>query len=276
MTFDGYSTSLLIQLALGLIATGVVAGILAGLLGVGGGIVIVPVLFWIMTTLHFAPEIAMPIAVATSLITIIPTSISSMRAHNKRGAVDKSLLKLWGPAVAVGALVGGILSKVIDGEGLLLIFGFIAFAVSINMAIPKTLVISDALPKSSLVNRAIALVIGLFSSLMGIGGGTLSVPTLSAFSFPIHKAVGTAAAIGLLIAVPGVLGFIWSGMEVDGRPPLSLGYVSVPAAIVIFPVTFLCAPVGAGLAHSLNQRYLKLAFAVFLAITAVKMLSSAF
>ncbi|MGX1306829.1 putative membrane protein YfcA [Amorphus suaedae] len=276
MTIDGYSTTLLIQLTVGLIATGVVAGVLAGLLGVGGGIVIVPVLFWIMTTLHFDPAIAMPIAVATSLTTIIPTSISSMRAHNKRGAVDISLLKLWGPAVAVGALIGGGLSKVIDGQGLLFIFGIIALAVSVNMAIPKTLVISEQLPKSSWVNRAIAFVIGLFSSLMGIGGGTLSVPTLSSFSFPIHKAVGTASAIGLLIAVPGVLGFIWSGMGVDGRPPLSLGYISVPAAIVIFPVTFLCAPIGAGLAHSLNQRYLKLAFAVFLAITAVKMLSSAF
>ena len=275
MTIDGYTTALLIQLVVGLIATGVVAGILAGLLGVGGGIVIVPVLFWIMTTLHFEPAIAMPIAVATSLVTIIPTSISSMRAHNKRGAVDIGLLKLWGPAVAVGALLGGGLSKVIDGEGLLFIFGIIALAVSVNMAIPKTLVISDQLPKNSWVNRAIAFVIGLFSSLMGIGGGTLSVPTLSSFSFPIHKAVGTASAIGLLIAVPGVLGFIWSGMGVDGRPPLSLGYISVPAAIVIFPVTFLCARIGAGLAHRLNQRYLKLAFAVFLALTAVKMLSSA-
>lgn len=276
MDFDGFSTVLLIELVIGLIATGVVAGILAGLLGVGGGIVIVPVLFWIMTTLHFAPEIAMPIAVATSLTTIIPTSISSTRAHRKRGSVDFDLLKLWGPAVAVGALVGGLLSHVIDGEGLLFIFGFIALAVSINMAVPKTLVISSHLPKSPWINRAIAAVIGVFSSLMGIGGGTLSVPTLSAFSFPIHRAVGTAAAIGLLIAVPGVLGFIWSGLDAAGRPPLSLGYVSVPAAVVIFPVTFLCAPIGAGLAHRLNQRYLKLAFAVFLAITAVKMLSSAF
>ncbi|TIU34343.1 MAG: sulfite exporter TauE/SafE family protein, partial [Mesorhizobium sp.] len=117
-------------------------------------------------------------------------------------------------------------------------------------------------------------VIGFVSSLMGIGGGTLSVPTLSSFSFPVHRAVGTSSALGLLIALPAVAGFIWSGLAIAGRPPLSLGYVSLPAVAIIAPVSFLFAPLGARLAHALNPRYLKLAFAFFLAITAGRMLLS--
>ncbi|WP_417583162.1 sulfite exporter TauE/SafE family protein [Pelagibacterium sp.] len=262
----------LVALVAGLLATGAVGGVLAGLLGVGGGIVVVPVLFWVLTILDFPSDISSHLAVATSLATIIPTSISSMRAHAKRGTVDGELLRLWGPAVVVGALIGGLLSKVIPGDGLRMVFGTVAILVAINMAIPKTLVLAPALPKSNLLNRGIATIIGLVSSLMGIGGGTLSVPTLNAFSFAVHKAVGTAAAMGLLIAVPGVLGFIWSGWDVTGRPPLSLGYVNLAAVAIIAPVSYLMAPIGARLAHALNPRLLKIAFAIFLFITAVRML----
>lgn len=261
----------IIALIVGLLATGAIGGVLAGLLGVGGGIVVVPVLFWILTLLEFPSDISSHLAVATSLATIIPTSISSMRAHKRRGTVDGSLLRLWGPAVVIGALIGGLLSKVIPGDGLRLVFGIVGILVAINMAIPKTLVIADGLPKSGIINRAIATVIGLISSLMGIGGGTLSVPTLSAFSFPVHKAVGTAAAMGLLIALPGVLGFIWSGWNISGRPPLSLGYVNLAAVAIIAPVSYFIAPLGARFAHALNPRLLKMAFAVFLFITALRM-----
>lgn len=269
--FNGPTVAALVA---GLAATGLISGVLAGLLGVGGGIVIVPVLFWILTLFHFPPAITSHLAVATSLAVIIPTSISSMRAHNRRGNVDRSLISLWGPTVFTGALIGGIMSKFIPGDGLRLVFGVVGLLVAVNMTIPKHLVISDHLPKSGWINRAIAAVIGFISSLMGIGGGTLSVPTLAGFSFPVHKAVGTASALGLLIAIPGVAGFIWSGLDVAGRPPLSLGYVSLPAVAIIAPISFLFAPMGARLAHALNPRYLKLAFAFFLAITAGRMLLS--
>jgi uncharacterized protein len=265
-----------LELAAGLAATGAVAGILAGLLGVGGGIVIVPVLSWTLALVSFPGEISQHLAVATSLATIIPTAISSARAHHTRGAVDFDVLRLWAPAIVLGALAGGILSKFIGGDGLRLIFGYVALAVAVNMALPTKIVIGPALPASAWTNRAIAAAIGGFSSLMGIGGGTLSVPTMTAFSVPIHRAVGTAAAMGLLIAVPGVLGFIWSGFGVLGLPPFSLGYVSIPAVILIVPTTFLFAPLGARLAHSLNQRYLRLVFALFLAITAIRMLWSVY
>jgi uncharacterized protein len=197
-----------------------------------------------------------------------------MRAHNKRGNVDRDLLRLWGPAIFFGALVGGILARFIPGDGLRTVFGVVGILVAINMTIPKTLVISQHLPVSVWINRAIASVIGLISSLMGIGGGTLSVPTLAAFSFSMHRAVGTASAMGLLIALPAVAGFIWAGWDVAGRPPFSLGYVSLPAALVLAPLSFLFAPMGAALASRLNARYLKMAFAFFLAITAVRMLMS--
>ncbi|WP_338607314.1 sulfite exporter TauE/SafE family protein [Pelagibacterium nitratireducens] len=264
----------ILALVAGLLATGCFGGILAGLLGVGGGIVVVPALFWVLTILDFPPDISSHLAVATSLATIIPTSISSMRAHARRGTIDVSLLKLWGPAIVLGALIGGLLSKVIPGDGLRLVFGSVAIVVAINMAIPKTLVIAQSLPGSKLANRTIAVVIGLISSLMGIGGGTLTVPTLSAFSFAVHRAVGTAAAMGLLIAVPGVLGFVWSGWDVAGRPPLSLGYVNLAAVMIIAPVSYLMAPFGVRLAHALNPSMLKIAFAVFLFITALRMLTA--
>jgi uncharacterized membrane protein YfcA len=268
-TFD---PGLVVLLLAGLLATGVLAGLLAGLLGVGGGIVIVPVLFWVLTYLRLPGEISSHLAVATSLAVIIPTSISSIRAHLGRGNVDRRLLTMWGPAIFAGALLGGIMSRYIPGVGLRAVFGVVGLLVAVNMALPRHIVVSAALPVSSVANNLVAAVIGLVSSLMGIGGGTLSVPTLTAFSLPVHRAVGTASALGLLIAVPGVAGFIWSGWGIDGLPPFSFGYVSVIAVLIIAPMSFMFAPVGARLAHALNPRHLKLAFALFLGATALRML----
>lgn len=271
---DTYALTTLIALALGLLATGAIAGVLAGLLGVGGGIVIVPVLFWLFDFLDVPSAVAMHLAVGTSLCTIIPTSISSARSHHKKGAIDLALLRSWAPVIFAGALLGGLLSKVLGGAALTAIFGVVALAVSINMATPKTLVVAEALPEGPVGRGAVPFGIGTFSALMGIGGGTLSVPILSAFSFPVHRAVGTASAFGLVIAVPAVAGFIWSGWSVADRPPFSLGYVSLPAAVLIFSVSMLTAPVGSRIAHSLNPKRLKLAFAAFLFLTAVRMLWS--
>ncbi|MEP0521342.1 MAG: sulfite exporter TauE/SafE family protein [Hyphomicrobiales bacterium] len=267
-----YSISFMMLLAAGMLCTGGVAGILAGLLGVGGGIVIVPVLFILFDFLDIPTQVSMHLAVATSLATIIPTSISSARAHNKRGSIDLDLLKSWAPLIFAGALFGGVLSKYLSSDNLTLIFGVIALLVSINMALPKKIVISDKLPSGFAGKGILPSFIGGFSALMGIGGGTLSVPILSAFSFPIHRAVGTASAFGLVIAIPAVLGFIWSGWNADLRPPFSLGYVNIPAAVLIFSVSIFTAPLGAKLAHSLNPSNLKKAFAIFLFITALRML----
>lgn len=259
----------------GLALAAILAGIIAGLLGVGGGIVIVPVLFWIFTFARFPDALGMHMAVATSLATIIATSISSMRAHHKRGAVDFALLRRWAPALALGALGGGLAARFFEPAVLTGIFGFVGLLFAANLAMPRNLVIAETLPRTP-VQAALAAVIGFVSSLMGIGGGTLGVTALTAFSYPIHRAVGTASAFGLAIAVPAVVGFVVSGWDVPGRPPLSLGYVSIAAAAIILPFTTAFAPLGARLAHALEPVWVKRAFALFLALTALKMLHSTF
>ena len=211
-----YSTPEIISLITGLAAVSALAGVLAGLLGVGGGIAIVPALFWLFTFIKFNPELSMHMAVATSLATIIATSISSMRAHQKKGAVDFELFRRWAPGISIGALSGGFLAKFIDPAGLKSIFGIVALAVAINLATPKTLVVAKDVPSGKAATSLLSYVIGLVSSLMGIGGGTLSVPILAAFSYPIHRAVGTSAAFGLVIAIPAVIGFIYSGFGIPG------------------------------------------------------------
>lgn len=263
----------LILLLGGLGVASVIAGIVAGLLGVGGGIVIVPVLFWIFGFTHFPADLAMHMAVATSLSTIIVTSYVSMKSHHKRGAVDFDLLKRGAPALAVGALAGGLAARFFEPAVLTGIFGVVGLAVAANLATKRTLVIGPTLPATP-IQVALATVIGFVSALMGIGGGTLGVPTLAAFSYPIHRAVGTASAFGLVIAIPAVLGFIVSGWDVPGRPPFSLGYVSLVATAIILPFTTYFVPMGARLAHSLEPIWVKRAFALFLVITAGKMLYS--
>ena len=265
--------STIIEILAILVVSGAIAGTAAGLLGVGGGIVIVPMLYWIAPLMKLEPAVVVHTAVATSLATIIPTSIASVRAHNRRGAVDRDLLKLWGPAILVGAALGGIASGYIDGNGLARIFGVVALVVAVNMALPKTLILADRIPKSIKINRMMASAIGFVSALMGIGGGTLAVPTLSLFSYPIHRAVGTGSAFGLAIAVPAVIGYIYGGWGVPGRSPLSLGYVSLLAAVPLAVMTVLFAPLGAKIAHSINQTLLKRCFAAFLTVTAIRMLT---
>ena len=250
-------------------------GLLAGLLGVGGGIVIVPVLFWVFTFTRIDPDAAMPVAVATSLATIVATAISSARAHHRRGAVDMGLLRRWGPWMAAGALLGGALAGLADAEALMLVFGGVGILVSVNLALPKALVLAPALPASRGAQPALAGMIGTVSAMMGIGGGTLGVPILTAFSVPVHRAVGTASALGLIIAVPAVIALIVAGWGAEDRPPLSLGYVNLVAFALIVPISTLIAPLGARLAHALDARWVRRAFALFLSLTAFRMLWSA-
>lgn len=254
-----------------LLGTGLAAGILAGLLGVGGGIVIVPVLFNLFPLLGIDEAVRMHLAVGTSLATIIPTSIMSMRAHHGRGAVDWDLLKSWALAIACGVVAGTVLGAWAKGSVLTAVFGTVAIVVSANMALRKEgMTVADHLPVGA-ARQAIAAGIGLFSVMMGIGGGTLTVPILSAFSYPIRRAVGTASAIGLIIAVPGTIGFIASGVGVSGLPPFSLGYANLIGFALIVPATMLAAPWGAKIAHTIKPDALRKAFALFLFLTALRM-----
>lgn len=266
----------LLLLALSLLLTGAVAGFVAGLLGVGGGIVIVPVLFYVFTALDLDEEVKMHVAVGTSLSTIIATSIMSVRTHWRKGAVDVPMLKRWGPGIVVGVIVGTLLAAQVKGAVLTAVFATVALIVSVHMAFSKpSWRISDHLP-GRVGESLIAAGIGCISAMMGIGGGTLSVPTLSLFGYPIHKAVGTAAAIGLLIGIPGTIGFILGGLGAEDLPPFSFGYVSLLGLALILPTSMTMAPWGARAAHALPVRKLKLAFAAFLFVTALRMFASVF
>ncbi|WP_099865251.1 sulfite exporter TauE/SafE family protein [Pararhizobium haloflavum] len=259
-----------------LAVTGAIGGIISGLLGVGGGIVIVPVLFFVFLALDIDEEVRMHVAVGTSLATIIFTGFMSARSHWKKGSVDTDLLKRWGPAIAFGVVIGTILGGNVSGEVLTLVFAVVAGIVAINMALkPSEKSAKRSMPKTPL-KEALGTVIGLFSVMMGIGGGTLSVPILSFFAYPIRKAVGTAAAIGLIIAIPGTLGYIWFGLGVEDLPPFSLGYVNLAGVLAIIPASMLTAPLGAKIAHAISPAALRYCFAAFLAITSIRMLMSVF
>ncbi|MBR9970337.1 sulfite exporter TauE/SafE family protein [Magnetospirillum sulfuroxidans] len=257
-----------------LLAAGAAGGLAAGLLGVGGGIVIVPVLFHLFTTMGLDEHVRMHVAVGTSLATIIATSVSSTRSHWRKGAVDIALLKQWGPFILIGVIIGTALAGYVRGPALTGVFAVVASLVAVHMAFGnKDWHIAEDLPKNPL-RAVIGIVIGGLSSMMGIGGGTLSVPTLTLFRFPIHRAVGTAAAIGFIIAIPGAIGFILTGWNVEGRPPFSLGYINLLGVALILPTSMTLAPIGAKLAHKLNTQALRRAFAVFLALTAARMFYS--
>ena len=266
------SAELLLPILL-LVPTGVVAGFVAGLLGVGGGIVIVPTMFWLAPVLGLPEDTAQHVAVATSLATIIPTGISSARAHRRLGNVDENLLRTWLPGVFIGSAAGASVGGYLDTDVLVLVFGLVALLVSILLAVPKPPVLARAVPAGRRLNVLMAIIVGSISALMGIGGGTLAVPLLTMFSVPMHTAVGTGAALGATIAVPGTLAYIVTGLTVDeDLPAFSLGYVDLPFAIVLALATTFIAPLGARAAHRLDRLTLRRCFAAFLLITAVRML----
>ncbi|MGC2857139.1 sulfite exporter TauE/SafE family protein [Novispirillum sp. DQ9] len=257
--------------AAALVMTGAVAGVLAGLLGVGGGIVIVPVLFNLFPLLGIDEAVRMHLAVGTSLATIIPTSIMSARAHDRRGSIDRALLRSWGPAVFLGVVAGTVLGAGAKGEVLTAIFAVVALAVAANMAFRREgMILAESLP-SGPARHLMGVVVGGFSVVMGIGGGTLAVPLLTAFNVPIRRAVGTAAALGFIIAVPGTIGFILAGLGVADRPPGSLGYINLIGFALIVPATMLTAPLGARIAHAISPALLRKAFALFLLLTSLRM-----
>jgi uncharacterized protein len=257
-----------------LTVTGAIAGIISGLLGVGGGIVIVPVLFFVFLGLDVDESVRMHVAVGTSLATIIFTGAMSARAHRRKGSVDTALLKTWGPAVAIGVIAGTVVGGNVDGVVLTLVFAIVAAIVAVVMAFkPSEASANRALPATPL-KETLAFVIGLFSVMMGIGGGTLSVPILSFFAYPIRLAVGTAAAIGLIIAIPGTIGYAWFGYGHPDLPPFSLGYVNLAGLVTIIPASMLTAPLGARIAHAISPQALRYCFAGFLALTSIRMITS--
>ncbi|WP_027367221.1 sulfite exporter TauE/SafE family protein [Desulfocurvibacter africanus] len=255
------------------LGVGAGAGILAGLLGVGGGVVIVPALVFAFTGLGYPAEHIMHLALGTSLASIMFTSISSFRAHHKRGAVLWSVVKAITPGIIVGTYAGSYVASMLSTGFLKGFFVAFLYWVSIQMLLnikPKP---KRALPGTPGMFAA-GSTIGVVSSLVGIGGGSLSVPFMTLCNIPMHTAVGTSAAIGFPIAVAGAVGYLVNGLSAQGLPPMSIGYISMPALIGVAGMSVLTAPLGAKLAHALPVDKLKKIFALLLLITATRMLVS--
>jgi len=261
----------MLTILLGYCAVGVVAGVLAGLLGIGGGLVIVPVLIYTLTLQRVEHEMIMHMALATSMASIIFTSISSFMSHHRRGAVRWDIVKKITPGILIGTFLGSCVASAMPTLWLKTVFVVFLYTMAWQMLANKKPKASRNLPGMAGIS-AVGGVIGVVSSLVGIGGGSLSVPFMLWCNVVVHHAIGTSAAIGLPIAVAGTIGYVWNGWGVANLPQYSFGYVYLPACLGIVACSMLTAPFGVWLAHRLPVDTLKRVFAVLLLILATKML----
>lgn len=266
--------TLLIEMGILLAVIGGLAGVLAGLLGVGGGIVLVPAFFYAFQTLGYGGPGLMQICLATSLATIIVTSLRSVASHHRKGAVEWDILRGWAPGIVIGAIIGMLVVAQLRSTTLQAIFGGLALIVGLYMGFGRAhWRLGHQMPRG-FARAALSPAMGFLSVLMGIGGGSFGVPLMSLFGVPIHRAVATAAGFGVLIAVPSVIGFLMVE-PLAPVPPFTLGAVNLPAFVIVIAMTLLTAPLGVKLAHSMDPKPLKRVFAVFLVLVALNMLRKA-
>lgn len=272
----------IVLIVLALAAGGALTGILAGVFGVGGGAVIVPILYELFRLLAVPEGVRMPLAVGTSLAIIIPTSIRSFRAHQAKGAVDNSILKRWAVPVVIGVVAGSAVARYAPAELFKLVFVLVAGASAIRLLFGRdSWRIADDVPKGWLM-EAYGLLIGVLSALMGIGGGQLSNLFMTFYGRPIHQAVATSSGLGVLISIPGAIGYIYAGWPKAAafpdvavlQAPLALGFVSFIGVLLVAPLSMWTAPLGVKLAHSLSKRKLELAFGTFLMLVCLRFLVS--
>lgn len=268
-------TALLFQMLVLLMVIGAFAGVLAGLLGVGGGIVLVPAFYYSFQTLGYDGPQLMQMCLATSLATIVVTSIRSVLGHHRKGAVDWDILKKWAPGIVVGAVVGMLVAAGLRSNTLTAIFGVLGVCVGLYMGFGRThWQIAPEMP-GGIARAVLSSLLGFLSVLMGIGGGSFGVPLMSLYGRPIHRAVATAAGFGLVIAVPSVAGFLFLEIPPETRPPYTVGAVNLVAFVVVIAMTLITAPLGVRLAHAMDPKPLKRVFAVFLTLIALNMLRKA-
>ncbi|PRY95427.1 putative membrane protein YfcA [Hasllibacter halocynthiae] len=263
----------LILFAIAILLIGALAGLLAGLLGVGGGIVLVPAYFYAFRALGYGGEDLMRICVATSLATIIVTSLRSLQSHHRKGAVEWGVLRGFAPWIVAGAIGGMLAATALDTRALQLAFGGLGLLVGTYMALGTGRLSLGAAMPTGAPRAGYGAATGFLSVLMGIGGGSFGVPLMTLYGMPIHRAVATAAGFGVVIAVPSVIGFLLA--PAAGAPPWTVGSVNAPAFALTIVMTLLTAPLGAALAHRMNPRPLKRVFAVFLLLVAANMLFEA-
>jgi uncharacterized membrane protein YfcA len=260
----------LIGLAVALIVSGAISGLLAGIFGIGGGAVIVPVLYQGLTILGVDDAVRMHLSVGTSLGIIVPTSIRSFMAHRRRGAVDMKLIASWLVPVPVGVAVASYVASEISGTEMRAIFAVLAAVVAVRLIFGReSWRLGDDLPANP-VRALVGAVIGFLSTLMGIGGGVLTNTFMTLYGRPIHQAVATSAGVGVLISLPGIIGYIWAGWGDPAVPPFSAGFVNLLGLILVIPVTVLMAPLGVRLAHALSKRQLEVGFGLFLVLVSLR------
>jgi hypothetical protein len=256
-----------------LIVMGGLAGVMAGLLGIGGGALIVPVLVFVFEAQRVNPDIIMQVALGTSMATIVFTAMSSVLAHQRRGAVRWSIFRRITPGIVIGSFAGAAIVHVLASRTLRVMFVVFMFLLAIQMA-RGTMATSAHRRRfpGAAVTGAVGVVIGVLSAFFGIGGGSMSVPFMTWNGVPAREAIATSAAIGFPIALSAATGYIITGWNVPGLPPWSLGYVALPAFAGIVVASTAAAPFGARLAHRLSERTLRRIFALFVAILGTRML----
>ncbi|MGH6708697.1 MAG: sulfite exporter TauE/SafE family protein [Bradyrhizobium sp.] len=274
MVMAGLNLTELVELALMLVAVGAVSGFFAGIFGIGGGAILVPVFYECFRLAGVPLEVRMPLCIGTSLAIIIPTSIRSFRAHHARGAVDLEILKTWWLPIIIGVMAGSITARYAPERLFKIVFVGVAWSAAARLLLARdNWKLGDDLPTGPLM-RVYGFVVGLLSTLMGVGGGLFSNLLMTFYGRPIHQAVATSSALAVLISIPGALGYIYAGWPAAARypdvtalqVPFAIGYVSLIGAILVMPTSLLTAPLGVRAAHAMSKRTLEIAFGCYLFI----------
>jgi uncharacterized membrane protein YfcA len=272
MTVAELDFSELLELALLLVAVGALSGFLAGVFGIGGGAILVPVFYECFRIAGVPVEVRMPLCIGTSLAIIIPTSIRSYRAHRARGAVDGDILKAWWLPVLIGVIAGSVTARYAPERLFKIVFVTVAYSAAARLLLAReTWKFGDDLPRGPLM-KAYGFIVGLLSTLMGIGGGLFSNLLMTFYGRPIHQAVATSSALAVLISIPGALGYVYAGWPAAAhypdvaalQLPFALGYVSLIGAVLVMPTSLLTAGLGVRVAHAMSKRTLEIAFGCYL------------
>ncbi len=260
----------ILPFVLALLLAGGVAGVLAGLFGIGGGAILVPVFYQMLGVLEVDDAIRMHVSVGTSLAVIVPTSMRSFMGHRAKGAVDMALLNRFKFAVPLGVVMAAVVAAYLSSGTLRGIFAVCSLIIAFKLLFGKdNWKIADDIP-SGLGSSIAGWTIGFFSTFMGIGGGVFNNTFMSLFGRPIHQAVATSSGVGVLISIPGMIGYIWAGWELPNLPEFSLGFVNLLMVAIIIPVMLLVAPLGVKLAHAMPKRQLEVFFGLFLVVVAIR------
>lgn len=278
----GLDSAELLQLAVLLVAVGALSGFLAGVFGIGGGAILVPVFYECFRLAGVPIEVRMPLCVGTSLAIIIPTSIRSYRAHHARGAVDTAVLRVWWLPVLVGVVAGSVIARYAPERLFKIVFVTVAwFAAARLLLARESWKLGDELPQGPLM-RVYGCFVGLLATLMGVGGGLFANLVMTFYGRPIHQGVATSSALAVLVSIPGALGYVYAGWPVAAhypdvlalQSPFAIGYVSLIGAVLVMPTSLLTAPLGVRVAHAMSKTALERAYGSYLFIAGARFVIS--